>query len=323
MVNIKKKHILFAVAIFTLTSAALFTYVTKTHISTVFSLISPLPHLFPSTYPKVLASSEFWKPSSTDPLLPQSELDLTASVVLSYDLATDQMIYAKNIHKQVPIASITKIMTAIVAIDNERLDKKMKISKKAAEVGENSMGLSENEVLSLHDLLYGLILPSGNDAAETIAENSTVGRENFVYLMNKKAQDLGLSNTNFTNPSGLEGDGDQHSTAYDLLVMSQYGLQNPIFADIVSTFEHEIPATNHNKEYHLYNDTNLLTTYPGVKGIKTGFTDEAGMCLVTYLEFKGHKIIGIVLNSTNRREEMKQLLDHSLTALQEEPPAHP
>src|SRR5690606_37799615 len=146
------------------------------------------------------------------------------------------------------------------------------------------------------------ILPSGNDAAEALADSSSVGRENFVYLMNKKAESLGLTDTYFTNPSGLEGDGNQYSTAYDLLVITRYALQNPEFAKIVSTYEHEIAETSTNKYYHLFNDTNLLTTYPGVKGVKTGFTYEAGMCLVTYLEYGGHKIIAVLLNSQNRRE---------------------
>ena len=100
-------------------------------------------------------------------------------------------------------------MTAIIALDSIALDKKITVTESASTIGENSMGLSRGETLTLSELLYGLILHSGNDAAETIAQNSPFGRENFVYLMNKKAEELGLSNTRFTNPSGLEGDGTQ------------------------------------------------------------------------------------------------------------------
>ena len=184
------------------------------------------------------------------------------------------------------------------------------------------MGLTEGEILKLEDLLYGLVLLSGNDAAETIAEGSPFGRDNFVYLMNKRAEELGLTDTRFTNPSGLEGDGDQYSTAYDLLVISRYALQNPDFSEIVSTVTHDIPASSEHNAYYLFNETNLLTSYPGVKGVKTGYTNEAGLCLVTYLEYKGHKIIAVLLNAQNRRQEMKDLLDYSLKTLGVEPPPH-
>jgi D-alanyl-D-alanine carboxypeptidase (penicillin-binding protein 5/6) len=247
---------------------------------------------------------------------------ITARSALSYDLATNQFVYQKNIYEKLPIASLTKIMTALVAIENEDLGKRIIIDKKSAEIGEDSMGLSAGEILTLEDLLYGLMLHSGNDAAEAIARSSTFGRENFIYLMNKKAQDLGAINTNFTNPSGLEGDGDQHSTAYDLLIITRNALENKIFAKIVSTVEYKIPKIEEHKEYDLFNETNLLTSYPGVRGVKTGFTNEAGYCLVTYLEYGGHRIIAVLLDSKNRREEMKDLLDYSLRSFGVAPPKH-
>lgn len=288
-----------------------------------FRLTSPLPQLFTNSTPKVLASHEFWKPMITEPKsLPDGISHFTSQAILSFDVTTGTLIAGKNIEHRMPLASLTKIMTAIVTIENENLEERVEISANAASVGENSMGLGENERIKRRDLLYGLILPSGNDAAEALADSSSVTRENFVYLMNKKAEDLGLTNTRFTNPSGLEGDGNQYSTAYDLLVMTKYGLDNPEFAKVVSTVEYQIPASATNKYYSLYNDTNLLTTYPGVKGVKTGYTYEAGMCLVTYLEYDGHKIIAVLLNSENRREEMKQLLDYSLSSLGATPPNH-
>ena len=141
--------------------------------------------------------------------------------------------------------------------------------------------------------------------------------------MNKKAQALGLSNTQFSNPSGLQGDGVQYTTAQDLLVITKYALENfPLFREVAASPEHTLPATSGHPEYYLLNETNLLTTYPGVKGVKTGFTPEAGMCLVTYLEYEDHKIIGVLLNSENRRQEMKDLLDYSLHSLGVEPPPH-
>jgi D-alanyl-D-alanine carboxypeptidase len=284
-------------------------------------IASPLPSDSPP--PSELGvQTEFWIPNLTQAESREHLPKITAESAISYDLTDGKLIFAKNIKSKLPMASLTKIMTATIALQNMKPDTKLKVSQNAAQIGENSMGLTESEKLALSDLLYGLLLASGNDAAETIAEESTYGRDLFVYMMNKKAEELGLTATRFTNPSGLEGDGSQYSTAYDLLVMTKYALENPIFAKIVSTYEHHIPYSQDHKEFYLYNETNLLTSYPGVKGVKTGYTYEAGLCLVTYLEYGGHKIIAILLNAENRRQEMKDLLDYSLKTLKINPPPH-
>lgn len=287
-----------------------------------FFLESPLPESLIGTVLSSSDSSQFWEPSGKLNDTGIGEIDFSARGVISYDLATDRLLYSKNADERLPIASLTKIMTAVVALENNNMSDVMEVSPYASSIGENSMGLSKGEKHTLEDLLYGLILPSGNDAATVIAENSVLGSDHFVYFMNKKAEDIGLINTRFTNPSGLEGDGQQYSTARDLLVLTKYALENDDFSHIVSSVEHEIEADEDNKYYFLYNDTNLLTSYPGVRGVKTGFTHEAGMCLVTYLEYKDHKIIAVVLNSDNRRQEMKDLLDYSLTKLGIVPPLH-
>ena len=288
------------------------------------SLTSPLPQLLTHALPQVLGeSNEYFKPK-LDHVLPTKvkKPEITAISAISYDLTTDTLIYSKNIDRRLPIASLTKIMTATVSLENSELTRKFTVSHAAANIGEDSMGLGEGEKLELSDLLYGLMLNSGNDAAEVLAEGSQFGRDNFVYLMNRKAEYLGLTNTHFTNPSGLEGDGNQYSTATDLVVMTRYALEKPYFAQVAQTYQHDIDATGEHKEYHLYNETNLLTSYPGVKGVKTGYTYEAGLCLVTYLDYEGHKIIAILLNAQNRREEMKGLLDYSLKSIGVTPPAH-
>lgn len=245
----------------------------------------------------------------------------TARAVLSYDVTNEKMVFSKNATERLPMASLTKIMTAFIALE-EGIDKKYKVSKNAATIGENAMGLTEGEVLTTEELLYGLMLPSGNDAAEVIAEGSKYGRDGFVNEMNKRAKQLGLNNTHFTNPSGLEGDGDQYTTAIDLLKLTKIAMENPTFRKVVGTYEIELPYSNNHKYFYLYNDTNLLTSYPGVKGVKTGFTWEAGLCLVTYLEYNDRVIIAVLLNSQNRRQEMKDLLDYTLTELGETPPVH-
>jgi D-alanyl-D-alanine carboxypeptidase len=171
--------------------------------------------------------------------------------------------------------------------------------------------------------MYGMMLHSGNDAAEVLANNFPGGRTAFVKAMNNKTKALGLKDTNFTNPTGLEGDGKQYTTSYDLVVMTEYALTNfPLFDQVAATFDFNILPTDTHKAFYLENETNLLTSYPGVKGVKTGYTPEAGLCLVTYLDFGGHKIIGVILNSENRRDDMKELLDYSLKSLGITPPNH-
>lgn len=286
------------------------------------ALVSPLPDFLNKKENSQVSTLDLWLPF-LQKILPDSkrEPQISASSALVYDLSNNKILYEKDPREKLPMASLTKIMTAMIAIDYKRSDDRYVVSKKDL-VGENVMGLTSGEVLTLSDLMYGLVLPSGNDSAEVLATN-TMDRSDFVKAMNDKAKSLGLKDTNFTNPSGLEGDGDQHTTAYDLLVITKNALQHyPLFAKVVATPEYYIESTSEHKAYDLYNETNLLTSYPGVKGVKDGYTDEAGLCLVTYLDYKEHKIIGVLLGSQNRRQEMKDLLDYSLTSLGINPPSH-
>ena len=286
------------------------------------NIVSPLPKFLTNVMYNQSGSTFFWQPRLGVLGTSQKPLEITAKAALAYDTQTNTMLYEKNIDTRLPIASLTKIMTAIIALENMPLHQNIMITKSAATIGEDSMGLSEGETLKLSDLMYGMLLQSGNDAAEAIAQASKFKRSDYIHLMNKKAEDLGLSNTRFTNPTGLQGDGEQFSTAKELLVMTNYALQKKEFADIVATYQYDIEITPTHKGYTLFNETNLLTTYPGVRGVKTGFTDEAGLCLVTYLDYKGHKIIAALLNSQNRRAEMSQILDYSLKSLGIAPPPH-
>lgn len=287
------------------------------------SPISPLPNFLNVFTNQQVTTLNIWKPSEmievnsgTKNKIPE----VSAKSALVYDLTNKKYLYAKSYKQRLPIASLTKIMTAIIALEQKKADNRYSVSKKAL-VGENSMGLEEDETLSLEELLYGLMLVSGNDAAEVLADNYYQGRLKFIEAMNKKAESLGLENTHFTNPSGLEGEGNQYSTANDLLVVTNYALSNfPLFGKIVGTYERIIPQTSNHKAYYLYNETNLLTSYPGVKGVKDGYTSEAGFCLVTYLEYKDYRFVGIILGSNNRRQEMKELLDYSLKSLGVTPP---
>lgn len=246
--------------------------------------------------------------------------DISAKSALIFNMTTNKVLYEKNARERLPMASLTKIMTAIISLENKRNDDRYTVYGSNL-VGEDSMGLSTGEVLTQEELLYGLMLPSGNDAAEVLASDSPLGREGFIKAMNDKAKSLGLTDTLFDNPSGLQGDGRQYTTTYDLLVITRYALENfPLFAQVVSTYEKDISQTAAHKEYDLINETNLLTSYDGVKGVKTGYTPEAGLCLVSYLDYHDQKILGVLLDSEDRRGEMRLLLDYSLKSIGIEPP---
>lgn len=316
-----KKYLIILVCILFASGVGLFYFLNANNNSNR-NIASPLPDFLSKKENSEISSLDFWFPSlfgifETDKSVPQ----LSAKSALVYDLTDEKVVFDKNSKEKLPMASLTKIMTAMVAIDHKRSDDRYMVYPEAL-VGENVMGLSPGEVMSLEELLYGVFMYSGNDAAETLAQN-TLGREEFVNAMNKKAKALGLTDTNFTNPTGLQGDGEQYSTAYDLLVLARHAVSN--YQEIVktsSTAEHHLPETQDHYAYDLYNQTNLITSYPGVKGLKDGFTPEAGLCLVTYLEYGGHKIIGVILGSENRRGEMKELLDYSLTTQGVKPPEH-
>ncbi len=302
---------------------SLFVWFIKPNLKTTYaSLISPLPDFLTITSNNQVSTIDLFLPFLKSPETKQPVLFNESKAVLSYDLSSGKTLFSKNPRLRLPMASLTKIMTAIVALENKKKDDRYYVSKKSL-VGENSMGAGEGEFYSLEELLYGLMLVSGNDAAEILAENYSGGREKFIEAMNKKSKALGLFDTHYTNPSGLEGDGDQYTTAYDLLVTTRYALEHfSLLKTIVSTYEYHLPYTPSHKELWLYNETNLLTSYPGVKGVKDGYTPEAGLCLVTYLDYGEHQIIGVVLGSNNRRQEMKDLLDYSLRKLEISPPKH-
>jgi len=286
-------------------------------------VVAPIPSYMTVQDNHQVTLLDLWKPFIEKIYGDTGDIPVTtAKAALLFDLTSNKTLYEKNSHTRLPMASLTKVMTAIIALENPKADNKYIVTQENI-VGEDSMGIAAGEIFTLEELLYGLILRSGNDAAEVIATNYPSGREAFIQAMNQKAQSLGLSDTKFSNPSGLQGDGEQYTTAQDLLVITKYALDNfPLFRKVAATYEYSLPASLTHGEFYLQNETNLLSTYPGVKGIKTGYTPEAGMCLITYLEKGDRKIIGILLNSENRREEMKQLLDYSLISLSITPPAH-
>lgn len=289
-------------------------------VSKIHEFVSPVPKTLASFFlPKVspvLGESSVWFPNEKRILATKEPLPIiTADSAISVDLTTKQVLFEKNSKIRRPIASIVKIMTALIALENAPLDKEITASHEAATIGEDSMGITTGERYTLRDLLYGLMLVSGNDAAEAIAEGIAGRREIFITLMNARAVNLGLKDTKFINPSGLE-EGEQYSTAYDVIILTQYVLEKfPVFGKIVDTKEYIIPGTSFHKQIFLTNETNLLRTYSGVKGVKSGYTPSAGLCLVTLVENGGQRVLAVVLGSGDRREDMIKLLDFSFSSL--------
>lgn len=275
------------------------------------TIVSPLPDFLTRVHNKQVSTLSLFFPGLQSAYGSEKTPIVTAKAALMYDVVRQKALFTKEPELRLPMASLTKIMTAIVALEHSQPTDTFIVEKRDM-VGEDSMGVGPGEILTLEELLYGLILPSGNDASEVIANNYPEGREAFIQAMNDKAQALGLSNTHFTNPSGLQGDGDQYTTASDLLVITKYALSFPLFRKIAATAEYTIPYTANHKAFYLSNETNLLTTYPGVKGVKTGYTPEAGLCLVTYFDDGKNQLIGVVLNSASRRDDMREMLDYSL-----------
>jgi serine-type D-Ala-D-Ala carboxypeptidase (penicillin-binding protein 5/6) len=260
----------------------------------------------------------FRKEASSSPESPR-EINkvLTAKAAYFVESTTGEVLFEKNIKEKMHIASLIKIMTAIITLDKKDLSDKISVSQRAADMEPDKMLLIAGEKLTTEELLQGIFLVSANDAAEALAEGVTGRREEFINLMNSKAQLIGMKDTYFINPTGLEEDNrKQYSTAYDVMLMSKYAVSKyPKLLEISSQPHIIIEATNEHQDYDLYSGVNLLTTYPGVVGFKTGYTPEAGLTLVTIARKGGKEVIGVLLNSTERREDAKMLLDYSFAKL--------
>lgn len=222
----------------------------------------------------------------------QKEPVLNAKAAVIYDRKTKEIIWGKNENEKKAMASTTKIMTAIVVLEKGNLSDVVTISKKAANTGGSRLKINTNDKISVLDLLYGLMLRSGNDAAVALAEYVGGSIEGFAKLMNKKAIEIGLKNTHFVTPHGLDNI-EHYTTAYELAVLTDYAMQNEKFSKIVNTKNTTISINGVAR--NIYNTNELLGTLNGVNGVKTGFTNNAGRCLVTSCTRNGNQIITVVL----------------------------
>ena len=227
---------------------------------------------------------------------------INARHAILFDRASKTTIYGKNETEKCKMASTTKIMTSIIVIENCDLNSTVKISKKSAGIGGSRLGLSTNDEITVENLLYGLMLCSGNDCAVALAEYVGGNLENFSAMMNKKAIDLGLTSTNFVTPHGLDNE-NHFTSALDLAILTDYALNNPVFSKIVKTKTYTI-TINGNPRI-LSNTNELLGNYEGIYGVKTGFTNGANRCLVTACRRNDLDIICIVLGCDTKKYRTK------------------
>jgi len=247
---------------------------------------------------------EIFTRSSAESTAATPKIEAGAAVVM--DMKSGRILYNKNAYARKSIASTTKIMTAIIAIENGNLEDKVKVSKRAASIWGSTIKLRAGEELSLRELLYGVMLKSGNDAAIAVAEHIGGTVENFVSMMNEKAKQLGLKNTAFVTPHGLDEEG-HYSTAAELAEITRYALKNPVFSKIVGTQSMAI------KDRSLNTTNEMLSLYKGADGVKTGYTGKAGRCLVTSATRNNFRIISVVLNCSSRAtraQSSKAILDY-------------
>ncbi len=248
------------------------------------------------------------KPTISPPKVNESTFPatVTAEGLIVYDIQSHQVVYGKNEHIRLMPASTTKMMTALVAMDEYDPEEIITVSRAAEAIG-HSVDLTQGEQFTVIDLITAMLINSGNDAAMSLADHHAGGYQTFVDLMNRKAISFGLKNTHFSNVSGVEAD-DHYSSAADLAVIATHVMDNSVLKKIVGTKEMTITTANSKAIHTLKNLNQLLWDVPGVIGIKTGWTELAGDCLVTYIS-RDHDIITVVLNSRDRFADSKAIID--------------
>ena len=225
-------------------------------------------------------------------------IDVSARSAILMDEITGRVIYDVNAHEKSRIASITKIMTAILAIESGELDEMVTVSGNAFGTEGSTLFLKKGEKIKLEDLVYGLMLRSGNDAAVAIAEKVGGSLDGFIWLMNQKAEEIGMKDTHFSNPHGLDTTKDHYSTAYDMALLTRYAMQNETYVKIAGTKVHRAPNSTENWDYVWRNKNKLLTgLYEYTTGGKTGYTKLAKRTLVSTAAKNGHDLIAVTINA--------------------------
>lgn len=262
-----------------------------------------------ATQPPAIFGSHFVVPTLAPMPLKFTDVQepyITARSAYVLDLSTGVVLLKKQENLSMLPASTTKMMTALIAAESFSPDQVLTVFNEYRE-GQN-LKLKKGEQMTAENLFYCLLVASANDAAEVLAGNFPGGREAFIQKMNDKAVELGMSGSHFLNPAGIDQEG-QYSTSRDLAILAKQLLKNPLLSKIVATREYSAYSVDGRMVHRMSNINLLLNQYPGVKGIKTGWTDLAGECLVTYVEKDNKKIVSVILGSNDRFGETVLLLD--------------
>ncbi len=243
--------------------------------------------------------------------VPETEgISALAAVVIEAD--SGRVIMGKNYRTKLPMASTTKIMTALITLESGGLDEEFTADSTAVHTEGSTMGLCEGDIVSKRDLCIGMLLPSGNDAANCAAVRIAGDIPSFARLMNGRAAELGLKNTHFVTPSGLHDD-DHYSTAEDMAHLAAYAIKNPDFLQICSKSSMKLSFGDPPYDRYLYNTNKLLDNYEGCIGVKTGFTDEAGRCLVSAAPRNGVTLVCVTLNAPDDWNDHRKMLDYGFS----------
>ncbi len=236
-------------------------------------------------------------------------LNLSAKAAILINAETGEVLFEKSGNMRLSMASTTKIMTSLILAEQKNLSKTITVTEQMVRVEGSSMGLTPGDKVSFEALLYGMLLASGNDAANTVAYALGGSINGFAKIMNNKAKQLGMHDTNFVTPSGLDDDA-HYTTAYDMAVLTAVALKNKAFAMACSTKSQKVYLCDGEKQLTLTNHNKLLGTYEGLVGVKTGFTKKSGRCLVTAAERNGVRLVAVTLCAPNDWNDHKMLLDY-------------
>jgi len=226
------------------------------------------------------------------------------------DVSSGRILYSKAGDKPMRVASLTKVLTAIVAIESGKLSDEVKVSSRAAGKEGSSIYLKAGETMSLQHLLYGMMLRSGNDAATAVAEHVGGSVEGFVFLMQQKAELIGMEHASFTNPTGLDEGKGNYASANDMAKLTAYALRNPVFQEIVKTKLKKVPNPEETWDYVWSNKNKMLSLYEGADGVKTGYTKLANRCLITSATRGAQQLAVVTLDDRDDWIDHKKLLDY-------------
>lgn len=238
-------------------------------------------------------------------------IDINATSTILMDTDNHRIIYSKNIHESRSVASISKIMTAVLAVESGKLDDEVVINDSIKKAYGSAIYIQVGEKMTLKDLVYGLMLRSGNDAALAIADYVGNGVDNFVSMMNHKAKEIGMKNSTFNNPSGLDEEAGNFSTAYDMAILTSYAMQLKIYREIVKTKQYKLQT---NKNTYVWNNKNkLLKLYDYTTGGKTGYTKIAKRTLVTTASKDGVNLVSVTLNDGNDFNDHMEMFEYAFS----------